>query len=557
LQSILLWKTGSGQGHVGDVLFCEGKTKAKLKDFAEEKEGVMNKTEREVSGPSGHFFYVGICIIVWSCLILCGTATANQGRYGGTLTFGVENEFAGFEVIQSSSRLAINGAIAANTIMEPLFRMDDKGELIPVLGLSAVPSEQGRLWTIELRQGVKFHDGTPFNADAVIHHWQRMFNPENRFRGRDALSVIEAVEKMDDDTIGFRLKHPWLPFLQVISSTRGLINLIPSPRAVESGTQNRAPVGTGPFVFKDWTAGDRFVVEKNTAYWNPGTPYLDAIVFRPIPDSQTRFVSLKSGQLEVIWSDRGNIIAKAGQDPALTVYQSDDNGAEIFILNTAHPPLDDVRVRRALAHAHSQQRHVAMVYKDSIPVVHHPFGADIQCPEDGYREFNPEKAIQLLTASTPLTELELLHSNSPRGRETGEITQQLLKNIGVQATPVGLNFGPVIKRVLSGQYQVSTWRISSRPDQGPALVRAFHSASPGNLSKYHNREMDRLLSAQRTEVDPVRRRQLLCEIARLINEDVPILYRGGMRSHVIVNKKVNGIGSIYHGIVRLEAVWLK
>ena len=185
----------------------------------------------------------------------------------GTLTFGVENEFAGFEVSQSASRLAVNGAIAANTIMEPLFREDAEGGLIPVLGLSALESEDGRQWTITLRQGVRFHDGTPFNADAVVAHWQRMFDPENKFRGRGALDAIEAVEKAGDDAVVFRLKHRWLPFRRVITNTRSLINLIPSPLAVAKGTQNRTPVGTGPFQFKAWQAGDQFVVEKNPAYW--------------------------------------------------------------------------------------------------------------------------------------------------------------------------------------------------------------------------------------------------------------------------------------------------
>ena len=502
----------------------------------------------------------GVFITVFSVVFLIsglGTIHAAEQRRGGTLNFGVENEFAGFEVIKSASRLAINGAIAANTIMEPLFRMDDQGELIPVLGLSATPSEDGKIWTIKLRRGVQFHDGTPFNADAAVEHWRRLFDPQNKFRGRSALSVIESVEKAEEDTVQFHLTHAWLPFRQVLTSTRGLINLVPSPKAVAQGTQDRAPVGTGPFMFGEWIAGDRFVVVKNTNYWRKNSPYLDAIVFRPMPDSQTRFASLTSGQLDMIWSDRGNIIQKAMPDPLLVVYQNDDNGAEIFIINTANPPMDDIKVRQALAHAHNQARHVKMAYQDSIPIVHHPFGMDFQCPDDGYREYDPDKARRLLSGYDAGLKLECLHSNSPRGREIGEITQQLFKDVGVQANPVGLNFGPVVKKVISGQYQMSTWRMSSRPDQGPALVRAFHSKSPGNLSHYTNPEMDKLLMAQQMETDPSQRQKLLCQIARLINADVPILYRGGMRSHIIARSAVKGITHISHGIVRLEAVWLK
>ena len=506
-------------------------------------------------GQCGHalsIFFLAATLIVG----LSHTTRASEHKYGGILTFGVENEFAGFETIQSASRLAINGSIAANTIMEPLFRMDAKDQLVPVLGLSAKASQDGMLWTIALRQGVRFHDGTPFNADAVVNHWQRMFDLQNKFRARSAMSVIASVEKQDDSTVLFRLKHPWLPFLRVITSTRGLINLIPSPQAVAQGTQNRAPVGTGPFMFKEWNAGDRFVVVKNPDYWRKDIPYLEAIAFKPMPDSQTRFTSLRTGQLDIIWSDRGTIIEQAGKDADLRVYHSDDNGAEIFILNTAKPPLDDVVVRRALAYAHNQSRHVKMVYKDSIPNVHHPFGDDCPCAEDGYRAYQPARARELLAGYKQPLALSVMHSNSPRGREIGQITQQLMKDVGIEANPVGLNFGPVIKNVLSGQYQLSTWRISPRPDQGSSLFLMFHSQSRGNFSHYRNPEMDRLLMAQRMETDPARRQRLLCQIAQLINKDVPIIYRGGMRSHIITRKTVNGIADMAYGIVRLEVVWL-
>ena len=273
-------------------------------------------------------------------------------------------------------------------------------------------------------------------------------------------------------------------------------------------------------------------------------------------DSQTRYASLQSGQADIIWMDRGNLINKAKADSSLKVYFSGDNGAEIFILNTSVQPLDDVDVRRALAHAHNQERQVKMVYKDSIPLVHNPFGNQCECNDDDYREHDPDKARKLLAGYDGPVELEVLHSNSKRGRDIGEITQQLFKDVGVTANPAGFDFGPVIKKVISGKYQVSTWRISSRPDQGPALFLTLHSKSRANFSRYKNPEMDKLLVAQRMETDPNKRNKILCQIARLINDDVPILYRGGMRSHVITSKKVEGLSSMKDGIVRLESVWL-
>jgi 4-phytase/acid phosphatase/peptide/nickel transport system substrate-binding protein len=512
----------------------------------------------ETNGTSRNIRIVAPVVLILALLAWfgIGIAYAAVSKTGGTLTFGTENDFAGFEVLKSSSRLAINGSIAANTIMEPLFRMDTEDNLIPVLGLSLEQSDDGKTWTVKLRKNINFHDGTPFNADAVVHHWNRMLNPENKFRGRAAMGPIVSVTKVDETTIQYNLKHPWLPFKRVISGTRGLINLIPSSKSVDAGNQDRAPMGTGPFKLQEWKSGDAFTVVKNPDYWGKGLPYLDKIVFKPMTDSQTRYASLQSGQAGIIWMDRGNLINKAKADSLLNVYFSEDNGAEIFILNTSAPPLDDVNVRRALAHSHNQERQVKMVYKDSIPVVHHPFGNQCECNDDGYREYNPDKARELLADYGKPVELEVLHSNSKRGRDIGEITQQLFKDVGVTANPAGFDFGPVIKKVISGKYQLSTWRISSRADQGPALFLTLHSKSRANFSHYNKPEMDKLLVAQRMETDPKRRTEILCQISRLINDDVPILYRGGMRSHVITTNKVEGLSSMKNGIVRLESVWL-
>jgi len=519
-----------------------------MKGFKSESDGIKKANCR----------WIGmLCVILLAFLLVVpNSAYSKDVKYGGVLTFGAENEFAGFELLKSAARLAINGSIAANTIMEPLFQMDENENLIPVLGMTANKSEGGKSWIIKLRRGVNFHDGTPFNADAVVDHWKRFLNPENKFRGRVSVAAIISVEKADDYTVRFNLKHEWLPFLRFISSRRNLMNLLPSPKAVEQDTQNRAPVGTGPFVFKEWRSGDRFVVAKNPDYWQKNKPYLDEIIFKPMQDNQTRFASLQTGQLDIIWMDRGNIIKKAINDSSLKVYSSEDNGAEIVILNTSKPPLDDINVRRAIAHAHSQDRQVKMVYQDSIPIVHHPFGKSWQCLDDDYLEYDPVRAKQFIVKYGMPVELEYLHSSSKRGREIGEITQRLLKDVGVKANPVGLKFGPVIKKVISGKFQASTWRISSMPDQGPSLFRSFHSKSRANFSRYKNPEMDKLLVAQRMETDPEKRKKILCQIARLINKDVPIVYRGGMRSHVIVRNNVKGISTITHGIVDLANAWL-
>lgn len=484
-------------------------------------------------------------------------ATASEAQYGGTLVFGVENnDFGGFDPIQSRG-FAPCDAIANGTILERLFDLDANQELVPVLGLSAEASSDGKVWTIPLRQGVLFHDGTPFTADAVVDHWMRLLNPENRFRGRQALQPIQSVEKIDDHTVAFHLAYPWILFPHVLASPRTATTTIPSPKAVAEGTHHRAPVGTGPFRFEKWEPSNAFTVVKNPDYWRKGMPYLERIVFRFMPDHQTRWASLQAGDIDAMWIDRGGIIRQAMGDTAMTVLDEEDKGAEIILLNTSKPPLDDPRVRQALAHAWNQAHYVKFGYQDCIPVVEHPFGPGVACPHSGYRAYDPEAAKRLLAEYGKPVQLECLHSDTQRGREAGAVLQQLCKQVGIEIRPVGLAFGPVIQKVVKGDYQMSTWRIPSTFDPGPGLVRSFHSKSRGNFSHYANPDLDRLLQAQWTETDPVKRREILCDIAHIINRDVPLLYRGGAHHYVVTADKVKGIPPMREGIVALSEAWIE
>lgn len=485
------------------------------------------------------------------------SASAAGPRSGGKLVFGIEsNDFVGFDVLKARGG-AVSDAFANITIHERLFGLDAKGNLAPMLALSAEPSEDRKSWTIPLRRGVVFHDGTPFNADAVVQHWSRMLDPANKFQSRFIIQPIKSVEKVDDYTVRFQLEHPWILFPLILSSPRGAMITIPSPAAVSEDKQNRTPVGTGPFMFREWRSADHFVVVKNPRYWQKGKPYLDEIVFRFMPDHQTRFAALKAGDVDMIWMDRGQIIRKAMEDPELAVHHAEDNGAEILILNTSKPPFDDVRARQALAHAWNQQQYVKLSYQDCIPSVVHPFGKEIACGDCGYREYDPEKAKKLLADYGKPVAFECLHSDTARGKEAGVILQQFAKSVGMEVTPVGLAFGPVVKKVMTGDFQASTWRIPSIFDLGPYMARSFHSQSPVNSSKYASPEMDVLLARQWTATDPTERQALLCEIAKRINQDAPVLYRGGEHHYVIADTRVKGLPALQNGVIDITWAWLE
>lgn len=497
---------------------------------------------------------------VWSALALLVRpvdgicASAAKPQPGGVLTVGVEEDSKGFDPIKAGT-LNTSARSAAVAIEERLFDMDTKGRLVPELGLSATPSKDGKSWTIKLRKGVSFHDGTPFNADAVVSHWERLLDPKNRFRGLASIQPIASLKKIDDFTVRFQLRHAWVPFKDAIASSIGIAAYIPSPKAVKEGTQDRVPIGTGPYRFKEWLPNDRLVVVRNPNYWQKGKPHLDSVAFRTVPDMQTRFAGLKSGELDVILTDRGASVLQGKEDKSLRVYSSESTGAETFLFNTSKPPLNDVRVRRALAHAWNQDFYIKASYKDTISVAHDPFGGAIACGDTGYLEYNPEKGRKLIAEYGKPVNLELQITNTPRGREFGEILQRMLKEIGVTVTITPLTLSQRNKLVFAGDYQMTGWALFDATDMVPTLYANLFSTSELNFSRYQNKAMDKLLTTAQMSTSSKERQKALCGVARQINEEAVFLYRGGLRYNAIAKADIQGISRVDHGIVRVRDVW--
>jgi ABC-type transport system substrate-binding protein len=497
----------------------------------------------------------GVCA-VWALAAFgnAQVAWAAQPRAGGTLTVGMELECRGFDPLKANY-FGLSDRSVAMALEERLFDMDSKGNLVPELALSAKPSKDAKSWTVKLRQGVRFHDGTPFDADAVVGHWQRLLDPQNKFLSRSAFEPIESVQKVDAFTVLFKLKHPWAPFKSALSAPQAVASYIPSPKAIKDATQNRVPMGTGPYLFKEWVANDRLVVVRNLNYWRKGKAHLDRIIFRPMPDMQARFASLQSGESDAIQTDRGASIIQARSERSLKVYASDAAGSYTFLLNASKPPLNDPRVRQALAHAWNQELLIKADYKGTLPFVQDPFGGMISCGESSYRKYDPEKARKLLAEYGKPVELELIHTNTPRGKEAGEIMQRLFKEVGVTVKLVPLAEGQLAKRGIGGDYQVAGWKLADYDEMGPNLLTNLHSTSKHNFLKYQSPKMDELLMTQQTSLDAKVREKALCGVAKLINEDAVFLYGGGRRFHVIAKTGVKGIENVRHGVIPVSEIW--
>ena len=473
---------------------------------------------------------------------------------GGTLTIAIEGDLTGFDPLEARV-FGQAGSTVASTILEPLVRWNyDTDQPEPQLATEWTESDDHLTWTFKLREGVKFHDGSDFTAEDVVHHYARLLDPENKYRGRDKMSSITDVRAVDDHTVEFTLDRPWAAMLPLMSDS-GINGPIPSSDAIEAGTHNRHPIGTGPFKFVDWQSGDRITVERFDDYWDAGNIHLDRVEYKVLPDTQTRFASLKSGETDVIWTDRGPTIVEAQNDPSIQTMFSDGAGASTILINQREAPLDDINVRSAIAHAWNQAALVKISYSDTRPVVEHMLGRD--CGDVGYKAFDMEKAKELIAAHGEPVQVELMHTTTPQGREMGELMQQLLAGAGIELTLKPVDRTTLIRNVFKREFQLAGWRMGGDPDMGALLLSATNSDSEYNLTGYDNADLDALGKEMRVAPTREERVEMQCEMAKLINEEVGQLYMGGGRYWAFANQNVKNLGKPYNGVIDPSRAWLE
>jgi 4-phytase/acid phosphatase/peptide/nickel transport system substrate-binding protein len=478
--------------------------------------------------------------------MVAGIATAQAA--GKTLTIGIEQEPTGFDAVKGRV-LGEAPASVMVTIVDRLMSYDADGKLAGELAESMSESDDGLTYTFKLRQGVKFHDGSDFTADDVVAHYNRILDPANKYVGLLFIYPIKNAEKVDSHTVRINLKHRWLPMRDGLSAY-SLCCFIPSGKAVADDTMNRHPIGTGPYKFKEWQGGDKIVVERNPDYWDKSAKiHFDQIVFRLLPDQQTRFAAVQSGEIDATWTDRGHSIVAARKDPNLQVLSRDGEGGGIIFLNNSKPPLDDVRVRRALSLVWDQKYYVESQLQNTQRVTHSGLADDAKCDAGYLADGDIAAAKKLVAEIGKPVEVELMHTATQRGREFGLLYQQLAKRAGITMSLRPLDQLAFVGTVFKNDYQIAGWRIADAGDIGPQLFALLYSKSPYNLAHYADEEMDKLVVGMRTAATPEARFDATCAVVRKMNQDASILWSQGRTHNVIAKKGLMGVRPLYQGIL--------
>ncbi|MFC0557580.1 ABC transporter substrate-binding protein [Halalkalibacter alkalisediminis] len=438
-------------------------------------------------------------------------------------------------------------------IYETLIEFDqDSFDIGPGLATDWSFSDDGLTFTFQLREGVKFHDGTDFNAEAVKLNFERWadnehpFNFANEgytysvygtqfggFKG-DEGHAIKVINVLGDHEIEFVLNHPLGAFMQNMGMSYFAIT---SPAAFEEhGSRiNENPVGTGPFKFVSWQKDDSIILEKNENYWKEGYPKLDRVIFQVIPDNSARLTALRSGQIDIMDGLNPDDIATVEGDPELQIFERATNNVGYLGFNTEKAPFDNQLVRQAINHAIDKESLIFALYngmaqaaKNAVPPGYLGYNDDIEA-----YDFNPEKAKSLLAeAGYPdgfefdLWTMPVARPYMPDPERAAEALQADLAQVGLKASIVTMEWATYLEKTEQGEQDIFMlgWSgVNGDPDYFLSNLLSSHAIPGGNRTFYRNEEVTSLLDQAKTIVDPVEREALYKQTQALIHEDAPMV----------------------------------
>ena len=480
---------------------------------------------------------------------------------GGTLTVGMDRPMTGFDS-SMNPRPEYNRRNAMLPVYEDLFSRGKDGKLIPVLGQSMKSSPDKKTWTVTLRKGIRFSNGETFTADAYVVHFKRY--QASRAWGflRGMVGPIKEVVAIDSYTVEFRMLRPFPAFGAILSNPVYPMWANAPKHSQKVGKElNRQPVGTGPYMLANWTPGVSITYVKNPHYWNPKKQHLDKIVFKVIKGELSRLNSVKSGAIDVMLTRDGKTANQAKQAPNLQVITELVGGTTTIEFNTSRPPLNDVRVRKALAHAVNRRADLK-ASNDGFGLPSTDWfgpGSKWHCGgKTGYPEFNPRKAKGLLMAYGKPVKFKMVTMPIKNFIVGAKLHQTFWKRMGVEVELKVVPPGPAYFRaVRSGKFDAWLVGISEAVDPG-LQGQAFYSKNRGNSTKSNFADVDAALeNAWRSFKDEVTRKAAYCNYVSTVVKQQPILFRSHNNFALIAGKKVKGLTKPNLTISRLHEAWLE
>ncbi len=433
-------------------------------------------------------------------------------------------------------------------------------------------SDDGLTLTFRLRANLRWHDGQPLTAEDIVFSYTeawKKFSP----RASSLFATVSNVEAADERTIVWTLNAP-SPYL-IYAFSSHILQVI--PKHVYAGTDllsnpaNAAPVGSGPFKFAEWERGSYLRLVRNEDYWDNPRPYLDEIIFRFIPDGASRAVALETGEVDLIGETAvpGSDLSRLSALPHIATTADGYDyvaTATYFMFNLDRPVFQDLRVRKALAHAIDRNFIVTNIWQGQGTAGTGPVPASLKAFYDAdtpQYTFDLEKAAALLDEAghkpgSDGIRFSITHDPFPASESyirVGEYLRDTFGRIGVKLTLRSQDVGAYVKRIYTDRdFDTANFLMSVGPDPAIGIQRMYWSKTyqPGtpfsNGSHYSDPQTDRLLEEAAREVDPARRRSLYVEFQRKIKTDIPQLALVDVKLLTLSNRRVQNHTYLCEGI---------
>jgi len=427
----------------------------------------------------------------------------------------------------------------------------EKLEFEPELALKWQMSPDGKIYTFQLRKGVKFHDGSPFNAEAVKFNFDRLIDPKRSSAAKNNVDMIERVEVVDEYTVRMHLKSAFAPFLNHLNHPGA--GAVMSMNALKQHGDKIGinPVGTGPFKFVKWLKGSEIVLERFDGYWGE-KPYFERIVFKPVPEEASRIMMLETGEADVANQLSPIAIEQLKKNKNIDVIVKPSIKDMVFAINCEESPTNDVRVRQAINLAVNKEEINNKILGGVFDIANSPVAKGIY-GHKSYKpiEYNPEKAKQLLKEAGYKGEELVMwapQGKYPMGDETSQMVQNYLRAVGMNPKLTIWGDYPAYlaapaKFGIKFNLKMEGWSASSM-DGDMSLWQIYHSSLKGrnfNRSNFDNKEFDQLMAQSRNTLDPKERTRILHKAQDLVWQGLPTLWLFRQAYIVAAQKDVKGI----------------
>ena len=482
-----------------------------------------------------------IVVVTLGAILSSGVMTQ---KYGNILRAGMQTDPVGLDPHVTEATSTRN---QLENVYDTLVKFDSKGKIGPALARSWRVSKDAKTWTFTLHSGVKFHNGRTFVASDVVYSINRIKDPSVKSPRAEDFAVVDSITATNNNTVVMKLQKPFAPLLAKLAQS---LNVIVPKEAV--ATINSKPVGTGPFMFVEYVPSTRMVLKKNPDYWEKDArgnklPYLDGITYSYLPDPTARTTALRTGQVDWIEYVPAADVATLRKDASLQIVGGLSANFRAMYLNVKQKPLDDVRVRQAIAYAIDPQEVVDVALFGTGGVAAKgttiPAGNFYAYTQSPYGKVNIEKSKALLKEAGLPNGFTLdlkVTSTYDFLRTPAEVIQAQLEKVGIKVNIQAEEWSVYLPNFLKANYMSTVIGSSGLSDPDDYLYNTFNSDSGGKYNNFSDPEIDKLLDQGRLVADQNKRKVIYDQVQARILQLVPMVFLFHSAQYEGLSKNVKG-----------------